>query len=540
MKRWICLALLVLFLPLPAGAEQPEIAITLSGDQVIPWQPSLILFTLPEASGADLTLRDEAGEVRFVIALEVQGLAGQNSLYWNGTYNHEAAPMGNWRLCLEAGDLWAETGIVIGAPAPTEIPQGVEAAEPPAVTVEPELLIQEAPEDFQTEDTLLPETEGQEAPLVQQLVNTSAVAVQRFTPATTSPYDGQDLALNYWTLPMDIRQEEAIWQALTAPITVVENGKGEKAQIILRSEPSADSPGVGSITCATQGVHVLQRGEEWSLVECYSSSFHNSPILNWNALVQGYVRTKYLREIIPSQEMGLVVDKLAQRLYIFKEGHLFSTLLVSTGLANARQPYNETRSGEFLLTSKVGTFRSDNLLCGMAIRFNKGDLLHEVPHTVNGNGVSNYSVAEAKLGSKASHGCIRVQRRKTPEGVNMAWLWANLKKNSQTRLFIWEDWQGRQLEIPAADTLLYYYPEGGQYYHSQATCSSLQEGITLEPFCYGQLEEEEYAHLSRCEYCAPVLRQAEIEERNAAYAFGGDHDPVLTEALAKCPRPLRK
>ena len=93
---------------------------------------------------------------------------------------------------------------------------------------------------------------------------------------------------------------------------------------------------------------------------------------------------------------------------IFRNGELFSTLLVSTGLTNARQPYNETRSGEYLLVSRVGGFMSDNMYCPRAIRFNDGDLLHEVPY-VERNGKQIYSVTEPYLGQKASHGCIRVQ-----------------------------------------------------------------------------------------------------------------------------------
>jgi len=435
-----------------------------------------------------------------------------------GSFCEEA----DWSL--ETSEMQAEQ-ITMAQEAPeTAVP----AAETPAVPEETPSVPAEAPDA------------PAETPVAAAVEAASAAPLRiRFTPATTSPYDGLDTSLNYWTLPMEIGNEEAIWQVLISPITVVENGKGEKAQVVLRAGPSPDSPGVGSITCATQGVHVLERGEEWSLIECYSSSFHDSPILNWNRLVQGYVPTEYLREEIPNQEMGIVIDKLTQRLYVFREGRLFSTLLVSTGLSNKRQPYNETRSGEFLLTSKVGTFMSDDLVCGSAIRFNKGDLLHEVPYILAEDGSKNYRACEIKLGRKASHGCIRVQRKKTPEGVNMGWIWAALNKNSKTRLLIWEDWQGRQIEIPPDDFQLYYNPNKGQYYHSKETCDSTRTGITFKPFSYGQLEEKRFARLKRCEYCAPTLRRAEIEEINRIYAFGGDHDPVLTQAREDCPRPLR-
>ena len=210
---------------------------------------------------------------------------------------------------------------------------------------------------------------------------------------------------------------------------------------------------------------------------------------------------------------------------MFKEGKLFSTLLVSTGLVNEEQPFNETRSGEFLLTSPVGDFPSGNMTCDMGIRFNSGDLLHEVPHKINADGTRNYGYTEPNLGSKASHGCIRVQRRKTPEGVNMTWIWNNRIRN--TKLLIWEDWQGRQMDIPEDDFLLYYNPDGGSYYHSSSFCYMAPKR-TFEPFTYGQLEEEGFAKLKRCTYCAPVFRRAEIEARNAEYAPGGDHNAVLT------------
>ena len=487
------MAVLLLLMPAGgAGASGTElpVSITAPAGPVRPWDSALILFTLPGDGPVDLQLEDRAGNKVFPIVSGVAGVAGQNSLFWNATFEHQPAPEGIWMLTVTADAGTARAPVTVLKPdAPAE-----------------------------------PERKS-EIP---------------FTPSTTSPYEGQDAALNYWTLPMDIRDEAAVWHVLTAPITVVDTGDGEKAQVTIRREPKADSEGIGVVTCETQGVHVLDRGAEWSLIECYSSSFFDSKILNWNALVQGYVPTKYLREDVPNQEMGLVIDKLAQRLYLFMEGHLYSTLMVSTGQINARQPYNETRSGEFLLTSKVGEFTSDTLHCAMAIRFNQGDLLHEVPYVLTDIGVKNYSVAERKLGTKASHGCIRVQRRKTPEGVNMAWFWEHLKRNSKTRLLIWEDWQGRQLEIPSEDTLLYYSQSEPLYYHSKETCSSMKKGTVLKSFPYEKLDKGLFARMKRCEWCAPVRRKAEIEALNALYAPGGDHDPTMTAAREKCPRPQKR
>ena len=83
MKRWICLLVICLLLPFSGRSEEPGISITGPEEAVRPWEAALILFTLPEDASVDLTLQDEAGRERFTIARDVQGVAGQNSLYWN-------------------------------------------------------------------------------------------------------------------------------------------------------------------------------------------------------------------------------------------------------------------------------------------------------------------------------------------------------------------------------------------------------------------------------------------------------------------------
>ena len=365
----------------------------------------------------------------------------------------------------------------------------------------------------------------------------SAAPVQEevFTPSWGSPYP-TDQGSSYWTLPMDITDEEAVWKMLMEPMTVVRIGSGnqEKKQTYLYAEPDENSKKIGVVTRDSQGVRVIERQDNgWTLVECYSSSFHDTKVEAWNLLVQGYIKSEYLVQVDPNPSMGIVVDKLTQRLYIFQDGHLLTTLLCSTGLVQHNgtkwQPYNETRSGEFFLMSKVGTLKSDRMLCDMAIRFNSGDMVHEVPHVMQADGkTKNYGSTEPKLGTKCSHGCIRVQRNKTPEGINMGWIWSKLKSGSRVKFVIWEDWQGRQLATPDPDTVLYYNPAGGAYYHRAETCYMAKK-ITFSPFSYSQLEEGEFAKLKFCPYCAPALRQSEIDAVNQAYAPGGDHDENLTE-----------
>ena len=339
-----------------------------------------------------------------------------------------------------------------------------------------------------------------------------ALAEEVITPAYRSTYRPGHEAC-YWCTPMDIHDEEAVWAMLTAPITVVDAGQRE--QVILYAEPNKNSEQLGVITGASQAVHVLERNNDgWALVETYSSSFHDSKVKNWNQFVTGYVQSSKLKEKKVNQDYGIVIDKLTQTLYLFHDGHLMSTLAVSTGLYNDKQPYNETRSGEFIIVSRVGDFRSDSLICAMGLRFNSGDLLHEVPHTKNGDGSKNYKYNEPKLGTRASHGCIRVQRLKNQDGINMKWIWDNIKNG--TKLVVWEDYQGRQVEIPSADTLLYYNPNGGSNYHTEHDCRGIKEKYwpQMESFTYGQLEENSFASLTPCPYCQPPRRLAELEEIN--------------------------
>ncbi len=400
-------------------------------------------------------------------------------------------------------------------------------------------------EDTAEEDTLEEDTAEEEAPVYEEHVmldddpeQAHGVALldgndqSQYTPSYGSPYSKPDEGINYWTMPMDITDEDAVWNMLMQPMTVLDIGgkNAQRAQITIRSEPHESAEGVGVVTCVSQGVHVLAQQGDWTLIECYSSSFHDSKVKAWNRLVQGWVPSKYLKTVKPDDKMGIVVDKLTQRLYLFMDGKLTATLLVSTGLPNARQPYNETRSGEFMIVSAVGTFNSDNLVCGYALRYNSGDLLHEVPYIKGRDGTKNYASAEKKLGTRASHGCIRTQRKTYPNGINMRWLWDNRRMN--TKLVIWEDWQGRQILPPSDDTLLYYNPKGGNAYHSHETCYSAK-GKTFEPFTYGELEDEEFRKLERCTFCTPPLRLDEIAEINQNYYPGGDHQPVITEAWAK-------
>ena len=450
-----------------------------------------IYFALPSAGYVDVLAYDENHQQQSAIAQEFEGVAGLNQVKWNGTNFGEVVPTGAYTISVTFGDFAVHSTVHFHSdvPAPTQAPV----------------------KEKDVEATQVPNVEPTQAP--------TAHPQHQFYPGMRGTHVPSHVEEGcYFCTPMNIKDEAAVWKMLTSPMTVVD--LDQKRQLVIRSEPNSDSKGVGVITGASQGVHVLEKLDNgWTLVETYSSSFHDSAVKEWNAYVKGYVPSSSLMVKTPSQKYGLLVDKLTQRLYIFKEGKLFSTLLASTGLYNDRQPYNETRAGEFMLISKSGGFKSDNLICPLGIRYNGGDLLHEVPHVLNGDGSKNLRNTEPKLGTRASHGCIRTQRLKSPEGVNMQWIWNNVPvgKNG-AKLVIWEDFQGRYMETPSDDTPLYYNAKGGSYYHTDEMCPTVRDQyLPLDAFTYGELENDAFKDLLPCRGCGTVDRVAHIEKINSEH-----------------------
>ncbi len=322
----------------------------------------------------------------------------------------------------------------------------------------------------------------------------------------------------FWKLEMGHMDEEAIWKVLTQPVTVLTGKQREQVRVLARPDEDCKDY-VGVVTCASQAVHVLERGDTWTLIEAYSSSEEGSAVKVFAEQFQGYVRTDRLKEEEVDQTYGIVIDKLQQRLYVFKEGKLFTTMLCSTGFAkNKEHLFHETPAGEFLMVSWVGGFQAETLWCAYGIRINSGILVHEVPsrEETDRNGVTftSYARCERYLGEKASHGCIRVQRQLTPEGVNAKWLWDNLHRKPYTKVIIWDDLD-RELTYPSDELLLYYNPKGGTNYHSQPTCSLVKDKYEpMTSFTYGELDEKPYSKLTPCPGCAPQGRREKIDELN--------------------------
>ncbi len=523
-KFFLFLLVLMIFSTTVFGALATSLAFVNGQDEYLAGQIARFTFYTPAPGPAMLTLEDGQGNTLAMIEENFPAKSGNNNIEWPLSIDDSPLDPGTYvlKVALGTDNATQEISIVDGAPLVlSEQGQDTVTSSTPADG-------QEAHQ--QNNDVTLPSAHP--ADLTGYQLIPSEASLPKYAPSDYSPYDCEHENC-FWKLPMGEMNEQAIWDAMMQPITVVKATRdtaADRQSFYIYEQPDEDATPIADVTAVSQGLHVLKTLDNgWSLVEGYSSSFHKSKIKNYAGFFQGYIKTSRLETKQPSDKYGLLIDKLTQKMYVLEDGKIISELLISTGLPNNKQPYNETPAGDYLVVSWTGGFYSGNMYCDMALRINAGILLHEVPCLFNADGSRNYAPFEPLLGSKASHGCIRIQRALTPENTNMRWLWDNLKMN--TRVFIWED-KGRLREIPAADTPLYYNPDGGKNYHGDAYCSNVRDKyLPLSPFTYGQLNEEPYHSLTPCTNCNPPMRREKIEALNAQNALvvhDGAEKPLAT------------
>jgi len=325
--------------------------------------------------------------------------------------------------------------------------------------------------------------------------------------------------------------QQAIWEIMMQPITVIEGDQTEN--IYITNEPGGKvrpykENCAGELHGQSQGVRIVEDdtdGDGYVLIEAYTNDGTKTDNSYMESIaaqkVQGYIKKSRLYQQKPSDKYGLLVDKLRQKLYVFEAGRIISTLDVSTGLNNKNQPYNETPAGEFVVVSWTGDFKAGSRTIGrFALRINGGTLLHEVLHDVAADGKTKlYDNYEPDLGKKASHGCVRIPRRKNAEGINMEWFWDNLEK--YTKVIIWED-KGRQMydpELPDPTTPLYRNKDGGSNYHLDQNCPGVKEKFLplTGDFTYADLDDA-FKKLTPCVYCGAPQKKSVLYERYKAAA----------------------
>ena len=480
--------------PLTVGKESPELISLSAPRQVSPgtvWE----LRVDPNMAGI-LVCRIRLFDGEWHTFMEEPVPVGESVLYWNGTVDGAGIAPGEYSIQIRLTD--AEDGFS-GTAQQITLNVLADASDAPQPAVE---------------ETPAPAVVSATQPPVEMhtVIPSRAVTPEQET--------------SYWTLPVGEMDEKAIWDVMMQPIVVIE---GEQKEVYrLRKTPDNSTKKdnvVGEITYASQGVHVLETLDNgWTLVEAYNSSYgpncKSRPGYGvTDDLIRGYVKTSLLKTIQPRDDYGLLIDKLEQKMYIFESGKCTGSLLISTGLNNSTQSWNETPSGEFLMVSRMGGFPAGNLWCAYGMRVNGGCAVHEVPYIGNADtdpANRDYSSTVPQLGKKASHGCIRVQRDANEQGQNIKWLWDHIKVN--TKVLIWDD-TGRYLPYPADDTPIYYNPNNGKYYHENQYCSSVKDRyLPLTAITYAELNTT-YDYLTPCSRCGKIMKKAEIDAMNRENGF---------------------
>jgi len=177
-------------------------------------------------------------------------------------------------------------------------------------------------------------------------------------------------------------------------LTVVNRGEIEAAKV--KQRPSADSATLGIVYGSLTHVEVLRDADD-NYVEVYTRDY------NSGKMIQGYMLKKDLKQVSTNKEYGVVVDIDEQKVYIYKDKALYKTFICSTGLDGGY----ETPEGIYMIGSRGPSFYTEKYKQGAYhwVRFNKGYLFHSVPFDKDKNIITS---EVDKLGSKASHGCIRL------------------------------------------------------------------------------------------------------------------------------------
>ena len=112
---------------------------------------------------------------------------------------------------------------------------------------------------------------------------------------------------------------------------------------------------------------------------------------------------------------------------VYEDGKRIGTVLVSTGWISEADRSADTRSGVYLMGTRMDDFADyGNNYC-YPVRIDGYNLIHQMGY-IPENGSRNFTDEMEALGTKASHGCIRVDARAGEEnnGINAWWIWTHM------------------------------------------------------------------------------------------------------------------
>lgn len=183
----------------------------------------------------------------------------------------------------------------------------------------------------------------------------------------------------------------------------------EITKIRVRKGPSLNTGIAGHIYGSTQEIKVLGK----------SGSFYKVQATDYDSLntINGYIRSDYVKKVTPNNRYSILVSIANQKVYIYENNKLVKSFICSTGMPGASTP-----RGRFLVGGRGPSFGEQHgYVCYNFIRFNYDYLFHSVLHNLDGSIIQNeYN----KLGTQASHGCVRLKDE------DIKWMYNNIPRNS--------------------------------------------------------------------------------------------------------------
>ena len=237
-------------------------------------------------------------------------------------------------------------------------------------------------------------------------------------------------------LPERGLSDEAIWALMMQPSVVVD-AKNTK-DVPVYADPTKKSKSLGTVHGQSQGLNVLEiRDDGWVKVGAFN---HED-----GSYMEGYIEASQLKTVMPRQEYGLLLDKQAQTLTVYRQGERLATLPVSTGLVTKNEKIRETAAGAFLLQEHMADFSNKGYTYSYVIRYDGGNLLHQAGYEKK-NDRADFTKQGGMLGMKASHGCVRMAHSPI-DGIDAYWIWTHVPAG--TRIFVLDDEAQRTWEAAA-------------------------------------------------------------------------------------------
>jgi hypothetical protein len=214
----------------------------------------------------------------------------------------------------------------------------------------------------------------------------------------------------------------AVWAAMMAPLTVVDIGEIQHQAVYSHPDDASDT--LGFVHGGTAGMEVLEAD-----VAGYAkirAARHGD-----GAMMTGYIPAGKLKTVVPDSRYGILIDKAAQTLTVYERGKEVGSIPVSTGVyVPPGEESFDTLSGAFLTGDRIARFSSGGYLYAYALRIDGGNLIHQTGYQLKA-GLPDFTAQQGVLGQKASHGCVRVDRRANAQGLNAWWLYANIPRGTK-------------------------------------------------------------------------------------------------------------